>query len=189
MFVGMSSTTPPRERILLVAAKLFYAHGIRAVGINQIIAEAEVAKASFYDHFPSKDDLVVAFLTQRDATWRAWMEAAVVRLSPNPKGRPLAVFDALAERFKSRDFRGCAFINSMVELADRDHAAHRAAALHKQAVIRMLSTWLSAAGHPRGEELAADLMLLIDGAIVTAVREGRPDAASKAKRVAALLLA
>jgi AcrR family transcriptional regulator len=179
---------PPRERILAVATQLFYAHGLRAVGVDTIISQSGVAKASFYKHFPSKDDLVVEFLVRRDRLWREWLATAVERLSPRPAGRPLAVFDALAERFASDDFRGCAFINSIVELADRSHAAHVAADTHKREVIRYLAGLLEAAGVARPDGLARELMMLIDGAIVTALREGRPEAAKSARRVASLLL-
>jgi AcrR family transcriptional regulator len=175
-----------RARILNTASQLFYAHGLRAVGVDTIIAEANVAKASFYKHFPSKDDLVVAFLEKRDADWREWIKERVAALSPEPEGRPLAMFDALAERMKHRSYRGCAFINSIVEIANHDHAAHRAADTHKRAVITYLEELLRAAGH--GPQLAPQLMLLIDGAIVTAVREHSPRAAASAKQIAVQLL-
>jgi AcrR family transcriptional regulator len=183
----------PRQRLLETASELFYMQGIRATGIDMIIAKANVAKASFYQHFPSKDALVVAFLERRDEAWREWLADAVTRLSPAPSGRPLAVFDALHERFGRKDFRGCAFVNSMIELADRSHAAHIAAATHKQKVISYLTALLKEASFeslpPSGiEALAKQLMLLIDGAIVTAVREGNAHSAIEAKQLAILLL-
>ncbi len=188
----MSSSKPsshsPRDRILKTASELFYADGVRAVGVDTIIARAGVAKASFYKHFPSKDDLVLEFLKRSDALLRHWLAQAVERLSPAPAGRPLAVFDALAQRFVSKDFRGCAFNNSVVELADRSHAAHVAAEEHKREVTAYISGLLKDAGIAEPKDLASEFMLLIDGAIVTAVREGSPAAAQSAKRIAALLL-
>jgi AcrR family transcriptional regulator len=184
---GLASASP-RERVLETASELFYAHGVRAVGVDTIIARAEVAKASFYKHFPSKDDLVVAFLRRRDGLWRAWLEEAVARLSPAPAGRPLAVFDALAERFARADYRGCAFINSIVELADRDHPAHRAAEEHKRQVVAYLGGLLQEAGVAHPGALPRHLMLLMDGATVTAVREGSPRAAASARSIAKALL-
>ena len=178
----------PRDRILDTATTLFYAQGIRAVGVDLIVAEAGVAKASFYRHFPAKDDLVVAFLRGRDETWRAWLKDAVVRLSPDPAGRPLAIFDALSERFSSGDFRGCAFINSIVELANRNHAAHEAADSHKRAVTAQVGQLLADAGNP-GTDLAASFVMLMDGAIVTALREGKADSAGRARMIASTLLA
>jgi AcrR family transcriptional regulator len=185
---GQKSSLSPRERILKTASDLFYAQGVRAVGVDTIIAEARVAKASFYKHFPSKDDLILAFLDRRDALLRTWLEQAVQRLSPDPANRPLAIFDALAQRIASNDFRGCAFINAMVELADRDHLAHQAADRHKREMTAFIAQLLNAANVARPNDLAKELTILMDGAIVTALREGSPDAARAAKRIAAVLL-
>lgn len=181
-------TPSPRDRILDVAGQLFYQRGIRAVGIDTIIAQAGVAKMTFYKHFRSKDLLVVEFLKRRDAMWRAWFEAAVRRLAPNTQDRPLAIFDALEERFSLQDFRGCAFINTMVEMADGDHMAHQVAAEHKQKVKELVRGILSDAGAADSDELASAFLLLMDGAIVTAVRERKPGSAKAAKRIAAILL-
>jgi AcrR family transcriptional regulator len=189
MSQATTNPLPPRERIMEAAAKMFYINGIRATGIDAIIATADVAKASFYKYFPTKDDLVVEFLQRRDAQWREWLRGSVERLSPNPAGRPLAVFEALHERFSSDSFRGCAFINSIVEMANRSHAAHVAADVHKKQVTAYLTGLLKAAKISGYRRLAQEFMILIDGAIVTALREGRPDAAHAAKRIATLLLA
>ena len=185
-------TTPkalsPRDRILEVASELFYQHGIRSVGIDTIIAQSDVAKMTFYKHFKSKDLLVLEFLTRRDEAWRTWFESAVQRLAPNPKNRPLAIFDALEQRFSNKTFRGCAFINTMIEMADADHIAHQAAAEHKRKVLQIFRALLSEAGVKKSEELAKAFLLLMDGAIVTAVREGKPGSAKAAKKIAAILL-
>jgi len=188
MEAGDTSSQSPRERILKTASELFYAGGVRAVGVDTVIAHAGVAKASFYKYFPSKNDLIVAFLKRRDAVLRQWLEQTVERLSPDPAGRPLAVFDALAQRFSSKDFRGCAFINCMVELADRGHPARTAADEHKRLTTTYIFGLLKQAGVPDPEDLAQEFMILMDGAIVTAVREGSPRAAHSAKRIAAMLL-
>lgn len=177
-----------RDRILEVASRLFYQHGVRAVGIDTIIAQSNVAKMTFYKHFKSKDSLVVEFLKRRDELWRDWFESTVSRLAPNAADRPLAIFDALGERFSRNDFRGCAFINTMVEMADGDHAAHQAAAAHKQKVQLIVRSLLSRAGVKKSEELSTAFLLLMDGAIVTAVREGKPGSAKAAKKIAETLL-
>ena len=182
------SSTTPRDRILDVASQLFYQHGIRAVGIDTIIAQSDVAKMTFYKHFKSKDLLVLEFLKRRDELWRDWFETTVARLAPKAENRPLAVFDALEERFSRKDFRGCAFINTMIEMADGDHLAHQAAAEHKQKVQRLIHTWLTAAGVKKSGELSKAFLLLIDGAIVTAVRERNTHSAKAAKKIAATLL-
>ncbi|WP_408952968.1 TetR/AcrR family transcriptional regulator [Lysobacter sp. Hz 25] len=179
---------PPRERILAVASQLFYAQGIRAVGIDTIIDRSGVAKASFYKHFPSKNDLVAEVLTQLGIAWRQWLADAVDRLSDDPGMRPLAVFDALSERLNSSGFRGCIFINSIVELADRDHAGHAVANDHKQQVTAYLERLLVDAQIRPAGDLASQLMMLIDGAIVTALRTGSAAASSSAKEIARMLI-
>lgn len=178
----------PRDRILEVASNLFYENGIRAVGVDTIVAQSSVAKMTFYKHFKSKDLLVLEFLNQRDEMWRAWFESAVHRLAPKTEDRPLAIFDALEERFSRKDFRGCAFINTMVEMADGDHVAHQVAATHKQKVQGIVRSLLREAGVNKPEKLARQFLLLMDGAIVTAVRERKPGSANAAKKIATTLL-
>ena len=178
----------PRDRILEVASKLFYQNGIRAVGVDTIIAQSDVAKMTFYKHFKSKELLVLEFLNRRDELWRAWFESTVDRLAPKIEDRPLAIFDALEERFSRKDFRGCAFINTMVEMADGSHIAHQAAAEHKMKVLKIIRSLLSGASVKKPEELAKAFLLLMDGAIVTAVRERKPGSAKAAKKIAASLL-
>ncbi|MEV7212004.1 TetR/AcrR family transcriptional regulator [Kitasatospora cineracea] len=175
--------THARARLLDTAEALFYAEGIRAVGVERILAASGVGRASFYRHFAGKDALAVAVLTRHDQGWRDWLAARVAELG----GHPLAVFDALAERFAREGFRGCAFLNTMLETADPDSPAHRVAAAHKRRVAEYLAGLLAAAGHPPG--LARQLLLLMDGATVTALREGTPGPAAEARAMAAALLA
>jgi AcrR family transcriptional regulator len=178
-----------RSHILAVAERLFYAEGYRAVGVDRLIAEADVAKATFYRHFRTKDDLLVAVLEARDARFREWLARRVEALAADPRDRPLAVFDALAELFAADDFRGCAFLNTMVEVASRSHPAHEAAQRHKQRLIDYFEELLREAGVPAASALSPQLLLLIDGAIVTAVREGGPGAAARARSLAETLIA
>ncbi|MBF6075290.1 TetR/AcrR family transcriptional regulator [Nocardia beijingensis] len=180
--------TQAKQRLLTTAEELFYAEGIRAVGLDRLLQASGVGRASFYRHFASKDDLVVAVLEDRDRRWLDWLRESVEQTG-DPAARPLAVFDALAQRFARKDFRGCAFINTMVEVADRESAAHQVADRHKRRVIEYLDELLTEAGQSDADELAAELALLVDGAIVTAVREGTPEAASRARTIAERLLA
>ncbi|MEV4188343.1 TetR/AcrR family transcriptional regulator [Streptosporangium canum] len=177
--------TQARERLLDTAEKLFYAEGIRAVGVEQILTASKVGRASFYRHFPSKDDLVVAMLERRDLRWREWLAERVAVHG----GGPLAVFDALAERFTRADFRGCAFINTMIESADPGSPAHRVAADHKSRVTGYVESLLVTAGHRDPATRARQLVMLMDGAIVTALRERSVVPAEQARAVAATLLA
>lgn len=181
------SNTPPRERILDVAEQMFYANGIRAVGVDTLIEEADVAKATFYRSFASKDELIEEVLKRRDVRWREWFLSSLASAAPQPADRPLAIFDVLAKRFANKDYRGCAFINSMVELANRAHPAHKAAAAHKQALTAEVDRILREAGWSDCD-LAPAFVLLIDGAIVTSLREGDSSAAVRAKTVARALL-
>ncbi|MGH7703427.1 MAG: TetR/AcrR family transcriptional regulator [Gemmatimonadales bacterium] len=186
----MAHPSSVRERILDSAADLFYKRGIRNVGIDEIIARAGVAKMSLYKHFPSKDALIVEWLRRRDQRWRHWFVTAVERSGSTPRRRILGVFDALAEWFGTRDFRGCAFINSAVELADPRHPGFQASLEHKELVYQYLRELTTAAGAPRPEALARQLVLLMDGAIVGALMQGSGAAPARdAKRAAQAMLA
>ncbi|MES2129207.1 MAG: helix-turn-helix domain-containing protein [Pseudomonadota bacterium] len=181
-------SSPLKQHVLDVADTLFYAEGVRAVGIDRIIAESGIAKASFYRFFASKDVLIAEWIAMRDLAWRSWLEESVAMLAKKPKHRPLAVFDALHARFQTPSFRGCAFTNTIIELSDLAHPAAQAARRHKEHVTALLAHYLDGAGQAHPGELARDFMLLIDGALVTALRELAPDAALRAKRIAASLL-
>ncbi|GHJ44501.1 TetR family transcriptional regulator [Catellatospora sp. TT07R-123] len=177
--------TRARERLLDTAEELFYADGIRAVGLERILSTSGVGRASFYRHFAGKDELVVAVLQRRDERWRQWLDERVAQLG----GDPLAVFDAIAERFDRADFRGCAFINSMIESADPDSGAHQVAAAHKQALTRYVAGLLAAHGAADPDATAQRFVLLMDGATVTALRERSSAPAQRARELASLLLA
>jgi AcrR family transcriptional regulator len=175
--------------LLDTAERLFYAEGMRAVGIDRILAESGVGKASLYRHFPTKDDLVLAVLRRRDGEWRRWLRDAVDARDVPPAERPLAVFDALSERFAWNDFRGCAFINTIVETADPESPAHVVADEHKRRLAGYLAELLAGAGNADPQAMAARMTLLVDGAIVTALRERSPAAARVARGIAEVLLA
>lgn len=177
-----------RGHILETASELFYRDGIRATGVDTIIAAAGVSKKTFYYHFPSKDELVLAFIGRRDAAWREALPGRVAGRADQPAVRILAIFDLLNERFLATDFRGCAFTNTIIETANREHPAHRAAQSHKDFFRDFVSALLEEAGIADPAPLAYQLMLLIDGALVTALREGTPQAAAMARRAAATLL-
>src|SRR5882672_10663358 len=107
-----STTSEARQRILETADRLFYQDGIRAVGIDRVIAEAGVAKATLYAHFPSKDDLILAVLRHREASVTEYFRAAMERHGKRTKNKLRAFFAALKDWFQSDGFRGCAFINA-----------------------------------------------------------------------------
>ena len=184
-----SSRPSARERILVAASDLFYREGVQNVGIDRIIAESGVAKMSLYNHFKSKDALITAWLQQRDDDWRTWFVARVEALATEPGDRLLAVFDVLQEWFERPDFRGCAFINSTVELVDPEHPGYQVAIRHQQTIFDYLLSLVEAAESLQPKLLAQQLLILVEGAIVIAMMQGSPEAAKQAKQAAAVLMA
>lgn len=177
------------DRILETASALFYRTGIRATGVDRIAADSGMTKMTLYACFGSKEELVRAYLERRDQRWREWFQRAVQRhAAGDPAQRPLAIFDALAERLRDPDFRGCAFINAMAELGDRSHPGHVTAIEHKARVQAFVRALLEESGYRSAEPLASQFMLLIDGAMITAYRQGTPAAARHAREIAARLL-
>jgi AcrR family transcriptional regulator len=160
-----------RARILEAAHDLFYRDGIRATGIDRVIAAADVAKLTFYRHFPSKDDLVLAFLDYRHESWMAWFEGALARRG----GTAAALVPALGEWFRSRDFRGCAFLNSVAEYGGHDARVRKRVASHKRAMAQAIARLLPPGALRAGT--ADALALAADGAIVRASYAGSPKAA------------
>jgi len=172
----------PRERILSTAHDLFYRDGIRATGIDRVIAESGVAKVTFYRQFARKDDLILAFLALRHERWIAWFGAALARHG----GTPAAIVPALAEWFGSADYRGCAFLNSVGEFGAALPAVVGVTRDHKRDMTVLVEALMTpAAGRAR---LARALALAIDGAIVQSQFLDSPRAALDALRdvVAAL---
>ncbi|TNY34617.1 TetR/AcrR family transcriptional regulator [Thermomonospora catenispora] len=152
-----------RRRILDAAAALFYGEGIRAVGVDRIIAEAGVAKATFYHHFPAKDDLVVAYVREEIRRQRD----AVERLpATDPIGRILALFDALGEVVCGPGFRGCVFLNAAAEYPDPDHPVRRAVEDYRRWFRTLVAELLEEAGHPDPARTAAIVLALRDGLVV-----------------------
>lgn len=172
------SAAGARDRILIAAHDLFYRDGIRATGVDRVIAESGVAKLTFYRHFPSKNDLVLAFLDHRHARWMAWFEDALARHG----GTPEALVPALKEWLGSEGFRGCAFINSVGELGAALPQVKEITRRHKRdmadAIAALLppASGLSAARRQR-RLLAGDLATAVDGAIIRAQFDASPKAA------------
>jgi AcrR family transcriptional regulator len=143
---------------------------------------------TLYNHFKSKDELIVAALRRRDEKFRNWFMRTVERKAGKPQDRLLAIFDALEEWFSSDDFSGCMFINASAEFGDADDPIHMVAAEHKHLVLRYLQDLATATGVSEPGELANELMLLMEGSIVMAYVAGDQQAASRARRTAAKLV-
>ena len=163
-----------RRRILETADRLFYRDGIRAVGIDRIIAEAGVAKMSLYKHFPSKDDLILAVLKHREVGVSEFFRSAMERHGQMTKSPLRAFFAALKEWFESPGFRGCAFQNVAVELADPAHAGTEFVRGHKQRFGEFMRSLVEQSVGKGATKVAPAVTLLVEGAIVTAVIQGRP---------------
>jgi len=158
------------------------------VGIDTLLAKANVAKMTLYNHFSSKDELIVAVIKKRSEKILAELAAAVEAAGKSPKRRLLAVFDWLEVLFGSRDFSGCAFIRAISEYPDTNHPVHRAAWAHKRAVREMLVRLAEEAGAKNPAALADNFRLLIDGALVAAHATGETTPAKTARIAAAELL-
>jgi len=153
-----------RDKIAAVAADLFYRKGIRAVGVDEIVTQAGVAKISLYRNFESKDDLVVAYLEGRNAVfWRQWDEA-FSRYEGDPQAQLRAIVTHLARRNTQPGYRGCPFINYAAEFPDPSHPGHRVVETNKREWRRRLGQIAKALGVARPKPLADGLMLLIEGA-------------------------
>jgi AcrR family transcriptional regulator len=177
-----------RSRILETAYELFSHHGVRAVGIDRIIAEASIAKATLYRHFASKEELVLAFLELRERRWtREWLEAETERNAPEPRNRALYTYELLDEWFHEHDFAGCPFINTLLEIREAESAIHRAAVHHLDVIRQTLERYAEQAGVRDPRETGHRLQMLMMGAIVSA-RRGDLEAARHARSSAALLL-
>jgi AcrR family transcriptional regulator len=177
-----------RERILESAYELFSHRGIRAVGIDEIRERADVAKATLYRHFASKEELVLAFLDRREQLWtREWVEREARARASDPEGQLLAIFDAFDEWFRQADFEGCSFINVMLEWADGDHPIGRASVLHLANIRAFLATLAAEAGLREPETFAHPWHILMKGSIVAAA-EGDEEAAQRAKAMGGALI-
>ncbi len=177
-----------RDQLIDTALDLFNRNGYHATGIDRILAESGVAKMTLYHHFGSKDALIRAALETRDQRWRAWFRDAVARRAETPRGRLLAVFDALEEWFARPDFHGCMFIKAAGEFTELDHPIHAAAAAHQRSVLGELRDLAAAAGAWHPARLAREIMLLVLGAIVATQVNGPVGAGQAAKKAAALLI-
>jgi AcrR family transcriptional regulator len=164
----VSAATPPasrpaRARVLDAALRLFYAEGVHVVGVDRIIAEAGVAKQTFYNHFPGKDDLVREYLTEQSA----WQRAAVAALPPaSPRETLTAIFTIMCDFGAASGYRGCAFINAAAEFPDPAHPVRVAIDEHRRWLRGLYRELLAADGHPDAERTADMLLLVRDGLAV-----------------------
>jgi AcrR family transcriptional regulator len=177
-----------RERILDAAYDLFSRSGVRAIGVDTITAEADVAKMTLYRNFASKNDLALAFLELREQRWTVgWVQDEVLRRGSTPATRLLAIFEIFSEWFARDDFEGCAFVTSLLEFENRADPVRQACVTHLATIRAFVCELATAAGVSDPERFAAQWHILMKGSIVAA-HEGDRDAAMKARELGELLL-
>jgi AcrR family transcriptional regulator len=178
-----------RDRILDAAYGLFSRAGVRAIGVDTITAEADVAKMTLYRNFASKNDLALAFLALREERWtKGWVQAEVQERADTPAAQLLAIFEIFSEWFARDDFEGCAFITSLLEFDDPADPVRQACIVHLANIRAFLCELATAAGIADPVRFAAQWHILMKGSIV-ARHEGDRDAAHKARELGLLLLA
>jgi AcrR family transcriptional regulator len=186
---GGATRASARDRLLVAASELFYENGIQATGVDTLIASAEVAKATFYRHFPSKDDLVAAWLREPRTRWLDEVRAKVRASHMDPKGQILFFFDVVRDWLEEAEYRGCPYLNSAVELTGAGHPARAIIRDYLQEVEDYLEGLLAVAGYRDSRQLAAKLQTLTAGAISLAVARGTGEPVVAAKDAAMSLLA
>lgn len=178
-----------RERILTVAAELFYWNGIRAVGVDRIAADAQVAPPTLYRLFGSKDDLVAAYLRRNDEGYRAWFLEATAPSPDGARARILALFDALTEQVQPDRCRGCPYLMALAEHPDRESEAHRLAVATKAWVRAQFGDLVRDLGPVTDPDLLADqLALLMEGVYASVQALGVDGPARRAMPTAGILL-
>ncbi|HEX2145493.1 MAG TPA: helix-turn-helix domain-containing protein [Glycomyces sp.] len=180
--------TRAARRILDTASELFYRRGITPVGVDLIASEAGVTKKTIYDRFGSKDNLIMAYLRERDDRWRALVERHIAA-APDARAAVVAVFDSLATWRRDGADRGCAMVNARAELSAPGHPSRALAADQKQWLLARFADLLAAAGIPHARGKAVELLLLHEGALVMADVGQVDDAVDRAREAARRIVA
>lgn len=176
-----------RERLLQAANELFYAEGIHTVGIDRIIERAGVAKASLYATFGSKEELVRAYVTQRDLAVRERIVRKMAE-APDAYSKILAIFDSLADRIAAGGYNGCPFVRSSTEGPPGQTAAREAAAIHRAWRHDLLKTLALEVGVRDPEDITLQLTVIYEGASMTAAVDRDPQVAMAARETARRVL-
>jgi AcrR family transcriptional regulator len=183
-----SPTATARDRLIDTAIALFNRHGFHATGVDRIVAVAKVAKKTLYAHFPSKEDLILAALSRKRAAFADRFLPAVLASSGQPRDRLLSLFELAKSWFSDPDFYGCLFINAAVEYSEPGHPINACAREFKTLLRGFAREQAVAGGAADPDALADQIALLFEGATTVAQVQGRPDAATTAKTIAALLI-
>ncbi|MFC5828111.1 TetR/AcrR family transcriptional regulator [Nonomuraea insulae] len=181
--------TPAARRVLEAAERLFYEHGIHAVGVDRIAAEAGVTKKTLYDRFGSKEQVIVEYLADRDERWRAFLDRRLRAAQPTPTARVLAVFDASRAWTAKYSSKGCSMVNAHAEISDPSHPAYSIITGQKQWMLALFTGLAEDIDQKRAGELGLTLMLLHEGALVAEGLNIFADPIGHARRQAQALLA
>ena len=182
-----TGSTPARQRILDAAFRLFYAHGPRGVGVDTVIAESGVAKATLYRHFPRKDDLVLAYLDTVDQAWFGQLRTAARAAGDDPREQLVGMFDALRTACRREGYHGCAFINAAAE-SESGSDVHARTVEHKSVVRAWVTDLARRAGATHPDQLGRQLTLLLDGGLAGGVLDADPATPEAAKAAARILV-
>ena len=177
-----------RDELVQKALRAFYRNGFHATGMDMLAAETGISKTSMYKHFRTKEDLIIAVLRLRDENFRNWLFRRMEELADTPREQLIAMFDALEEWFAEAGYKGCMFIKASSEFQDAGHPIHKQSADHK----RMLETHVTELAEKSGAAdpgaLARQLLLLKEGAIVTAHLGHTENPAQDARKAAVQVL-
>ncbi len=177
-----------RDELVRKALQTFYRNGFHATGMDMLAAESGVSKTSMYKHFRTKEELILAVLRLRDENFRNWLFRRMDEIGQTPAEKLLAIYDALAEWFSEPEYRGCMFIKASSEYQDRDDAIHVQSTEHKRLLFEHVLPLCARIDEAGAKDLANQLLLLKEGAIVMAVLGRGPDAAADAKSAARVLI-
>ena len=177
-----------RDELVQKALDAFYRNGFHATGMDMLVAETGISKTSMYKHFRTKDDLILAVLRLRDERFRNWLYRRMEELASSPKDQLIAMFDALGEWFEEKGFKGCMFVKASSEYQEPTNPIHMQSADHKRLVEQHFTQLAEDAGYQNARALARQLLLLKEGAMVTAHLGHTEEPAEDAKLAAIILL-
>ena len=183
----MKKEVTPKDQIFQTAGKLFYQNGYRAIGVDTIAAESGIGKMTLYRHYPSKDDLIVAYLKDSDEVfWNGF--AQLTKDAPTPREKLMAFFQGLQDYVTTPACYGCPFLNVSTEYPETDYAGHQVAIEHKQTVRKKFRQLAKEAGAKKPDILADQLFLLMDGAYMASRMFGAKNPAAHLAQAARILI-
>jgi AcrR family transcriptional regulator len=183
----MNKEVAPKDKVFQTAARLFYQHGYRAIGVDTIAAESGIGKMTLYRHYPSKDDLIVAYLKDSHEVFWSYFEQ-VTKDAPSAREKLLAFFESLQDYVKTPACYGCPFLNVATEYPETDYAGHQVALEHKQSVRARFRELAKQVGAKRPDVLADQLFLLMDGAYMASRMFGAKNPAAHVADAARILI-